>query len=449
MIQRLTFCRWSVVWSIMAAAVLIVPLAVAQEAPPLVVTAEPDTSAQATSRLVTLDGEAMVVTALTIDQQGTVTGRGQRDGQNNEISLSLMALRRIDLHATPIDPTNPVEPTAASITSPVTPPATTLLYQDGGGVLRLTGATISQRSITITWPIAGHEPLSLPLVGVRGFLLQMPAPDAQPDASFADALAAEAAMTTDRVFVTAEVDKPLQSVACLLESLDDQQATVVYNDKSRTIARNKIYGIILANPGGSGKPITGQCLVITTDGSRLLAGIDSLDSTSLGARIGDTALVIPQDRITRIDVRSDRMLFLSDLQPVEVIESSFPAFDWPWRRDGNVMGKPMQLGGKTYDKGLGVHARCLLTFAVPEGFDAFAATVGLQPPVRGKGDCEMAVLADGRELWRKRVRGEDEPLPINIDIRGAKRITLAVEPGADLDLADHANWADARFIRSK
>jgi hypothetical protein len=38
---------------------------------------------------------------------------------------------------------------------------------------------------------------------------------------------------------------------------------------------------------------------------------------------------------------------------------------------------------------------------------------------------------------------------MRIDIRERKQVTLIVEPGEDLDLADHANWCDARVIRPK
>ncbi len=436
--MRLCYTSWLVVLTSILALCFFVSPVTAQEtsAPPVIPEVQPASVVIVSSRIVTLEGETLNVTHLTIDSQGVVHGL-KRDGtEGGEFSLPLMALRRIDL-------------SDAKIT---TAPVAGLLYEQGGGVLRLAKATIVQRNCAVTWPVVGEQSVNVPLGNVRALLLQPPSEPGKTDIDsvFAEALASTDASTTDRVFVSSEPGKPLQSVACLLESLDEQQATVVYNDKSRTIAREKIYGLILANPAGAGQNLSaGQCLITTTDGSRLLAKVEQLDGQTLNASLDGTPLAISREQVARIDVRSDRLVFLSDLQPVEVTQSSFPAFDWPWRRDVAVMGQALQLGGRVYDKGLGVHARCLLTFAVPDGFDTFAATVGLQPPVRGKGDCEMAVLADGKEVWRQRVRGTDEPLPITVEIRGAKRITLAVEPGEDLDLADHADWADARFIRGK
>jgi hypothetical protein len=41
------------------------------------------------------------------------------------------------------------------------------------------------------------------------------------------------------------------------------------------------------------------------------------------------------------------------------------------------------------------------------------------------------------------------PADIKLPITGCQRLTLLVEPGAGLDLADHANWCDARLIKNK
>ena len=37
---------------------------------------------------------------------------------------------------------------------------------------------------------------------------------------------------------------------------------------------------------------------------------------------------------------------------------------------------------------------------------------------------------------------------IKVDITGYNSVTLEVDPGNDLDIADHADWADACFLQS-
>jgi hypothetical protein len=107
------------------------------------------------------------------------------------------------------------------------------------------------------------------------------------------------------------------------------------------------------------------------------------------------------------------------------------------------------LGARTFEKGLGVHARSSLTFAADKKWDSFAATVGLDAEAHGKGDCIFVVLADGEPLLTRRMKGTDPPKEIQLAITGREKVTLMVEPGEGLDLADHADWCEARFIKQK
>jgi len=113
------------------------------------------------------------------------------------------------------------------------------------------------------------------------------------------------------------------------------------------------------------------------------------------------------------------------------------------------MGKPLTLGGRVYEKGLGVHARSSLTFASEKKWDVLAATIGLDAAAGGKGDCVFVVLVDGQPLLTQRVKGKDPPQDIQVPISGREQITLVVEPGEGLDLADHADWCDARFLKNR
>jgi hypothetical protein len=61
----------------------------------------------------------------------------------------------------------------------------------------------------------------------------------------------------------------------------------------------------------------------------------------------------------------------------------------------------------------------------------------------------MIVRGDGIELWSGRVTGMSGPQAVDVSIRGIDNVELEVVPGEEFDLADHANWCDARFIKSK
>lgn len=134
--------------------------------------------------------------------------------------------------------------------------------------------------------------------------------------------------------------------------------------------------------------------------------------------------------------------WLSDLTPIQATQG--------WKelqRNRSVGGGPIHLGETYYVFGLGTHAPSRLTYAIPPHTAQFEAIVGINRATGGKGSILAAVDVDGKEVFTSpSLTGESDPVPVRVDVRGAKLVTLRVEPTADGQRADHADWADARFI---
>jgi len=153
-------------------------------------------------------------------------------------------------------------------------------------------------------------------------------------------------------------------------------------------------------------------------------------------------------RVARVEFSGGRLVYLSDLEPSEVKETPFFDLVWHYRRDRSVGGNPLRVGGRTFRKGLGVHSRCQLTYSLDGRFERFAAVVGLDDEVGEKGNVDVAVAVDGKRVYeRKGLSGRDEPVELSIAVAGARRLTLVVDFGAEFDICDHLDWADARLIR--
>jgi len=90
-----------------------------------------------------------------------------------------------------------------------------------------------------------------------------------------------------------------------------------------------------------------------------------------------------------------------------------------------------------------------LSFSNSNEFDRFKSFVGIDAETQGRGDCQMVVRGDGIELWSKRIKAAEEPQQVDVDISGIKEISLIVYPGEDFDLGDHADWGEARFLKTK
>ncbi len=185
------------------------------------------------------------------------------------------------------------------------------------------------------------------------------------------------------------------------------------------------------------------------DGSRLVARILGGDERRLqlaSRSLGD--LELDWSNVLRVEVRSQRVLFLSDLRPSDYQFQPFLAKRWTYALDRDLRGRPLTVGGATYPRGVALHSQSRISFEIGGIFEQFAALAGIADAEAPRGNVTLRVLGDDRELWSAGdLRGGAMPLPILVDVRGVQTLTLVVEFGADLDLADHAVFAMARLLR--
>jgi hypothetical protein len=99
-----------------------------------------------------------------------------------------------------------------------------------------------------------------------------------------------------------------------------------------------------------------------------------------------------------------------------------------------------------------MHSTSRLAYALDRPYRRLAAELAIDDATDGGGSVVFRVLCDGtdggwRDAYRSpTIRGGDPPLPIDIDLTGAKRLVLIVEFADRGDQLDHANWLDARLI---
>ena len=110
-------------------------------------------------------------------------------------------------------------------------------------------------------------------------------------------------------------------------------------------------------------------------------------------------------------------------------------------------GAPLKLDGKTYAKGLALHARTEVGFRLPGKFRRFKALVGIDDSVRAAGDLQLEIRGDNKMLWEGRITGTEAARPLDLDIAGVKRIEILVDFGADLDIADVVDLCEARVTQ--
>ena len=309
----------------------------------------------------------------------------------------------------------------------------------GGGRIGAKQVTIADEHCTIAW--SAGDPLKVPIDAIRAVRLQ---PAVESD-EFSKSLAAPAA-DVDRIFV--KIDGKIDSVTGLVNKLTETEISLELDGQIRNLPRERVLGVVVALAAPETR--LPRCTFYLSAGSTLGGDLVSLQGNKAQIQVaGNSQVVLPWDKVQRVVVRSSRILYLSDLKPSGVRQQAFVTLVRPWQRDRSVTGKPLTLGARTFEKGIGVQSLSELTFDVPDDFDHFAATIGIDADAAGKGDCQFEVLIDGQRLFSERVRGTDPPREVRIPLQRARQITLVVLPGADLDLADHADWADVRLLKDK
>jgi NPCBM/NEW2 domain len=217
------------------------------------------------------------------------------------------------------------------------------------------------------------------------------------------------------------------------------------------VPRDRVQGLVfsteLAKPA---KPRSAYRQIVLLNGARLsvrtveLVGDDLRATTLAGA-----AVRIPLRSVAAINVFQSRAVYLSDLKPLNYEHLPYLGVSWPLGVGQSAAGGDLRLGGGTYDKGIGVHSRGRITYALPTGAKRFETVVGLDDLTGRSGSVQVQVLADGRPLLDSPLdlTGTDPPRTLRLALPpAAHELTLTVDFGRGGDVQDNVDWADARVI---
>lgn len=137
--------------------------------------------------------------------------------------------------------------------------------------------------------------------------------------------------------------------------------------------------------------------------------------------------------------RKDLSVYLSDLNPVSQ--------QGTLKKDVSVDNRPITIGGKVYQRGLGVHASSYLKYNLNSQYRTFRVTVGRDDESDGccgTSTVRFKILVNGIEKYNK-VKGKDDiGESLEIDVTQKTTLELYVLP-EDQDWGDHADWANARL----
>ena len=415
-----------------------------------------------TGPLVYADNEPGHVRIVRID--GT-TIEGTWDGSVNGAQIEIQS--SIGTTSLPIDGL-----TSIDFDNPPEPPIgdAVFFFADGS---RLTGRLIADSKVDTATPNDDHMTGQTILGDATDFTFQQlaairltrPKEFRRAEELFDEALASR--LPGHDLLITRSADEP-RALRGQIESVVGNGGSFRFGDRTRSFRFNKIFGIVFASGVSKPQEHPDTTTLKLTDGSTLVGQLQGEDACGdrsaepavcLAIHFGHSA-AIPLTKIRRIDIRSHRVVYISDLTPtrqqIEGLLHKKVAGESPWpiRINRSVNGGPLSLDGHVFLRGLGVHSRTEISFKLDGVYESFVATIGLDDSVRPRGSVVFRVLGHSDNEKSRAVlfdsdliTGQDEPRDIIVPLENVTNMTLVVDYGDDLDLADAAVWGDARLLK--
>ena len=232
------------------------------------------------------------------------------------------------------------------------------------------------------------------------------------------------------------------------EGTEEDRLRFRYQGRTRTLPLKQVEGLVMANRPES-QPEELRPTFSLPGGVTVSGRWKDLDPSTWKVETPwGQELKLPAAEVQGVRFRGGKMTYLSDLNPSKVEETPFFGHRFPWRRNVNLLGDPLKMNGETYERGVAVHSRCVLTYDLNGRFATFEALVGFDDAVKGKGRVDCRVFADTKPIYANPdLRADGPPVKLSLPVAGAEQLRLQVDFGHGQDTGDRVIWANARLYR--
>jgi|GEM_PF-234425 len=182
----------------------------------------------------------------------------------------------------------------------------------------------------------------------------------------------------------------------------------------------------------------------TVMASKLDMGANSFTVTS----IAGVKIEYPRQAVARLDYSNDKVVFLSDLKPAELVEKSKQGRKDTVRMNRNLdNNNPIELEDQVYPKGLALHAYAELVYNLDGKYQKFDAVLGMDAKVGGNGKPQVTIEGDGNKLFSETVTRQDKRRDLSFSVKGVKQLRIVVSSSGLFDFGDHVDLANAKLSK--
>ena len=317
-----------------------------------------------------------------------------------------------------------------------------------GSLLACSQIRSSGKKATVTSPSLGS--LSLSISAVRS--IRFASSDTDLDSAWNELRGRQ--RNDDSLVIRKQNERTavLDYIDGVMGDFDENSIKFLFDGDEISVKRERVFGIVFYRRETSGgDPF---CRVELNDSSIVNAKAVSSALASKGEQFrihlaAGPEVSVPFQALRTLDFSLSKVRYLSDLEPRDVKYTPYFDVVWEYRRDRNLDGGMLRLGNTSYARGLAIHSKTLLRYRIGTEYRRFQAVMGIDRVIsdRNLGDVHVVFSGDGKQLLEADVRGADEPRLIDLDVSGVRDFEILVDFGADLDIADHLDLADARFLK--
>ncbi len=245
--------------------------------------------------------------------------------------------------------------------------------------------------------------------------------------------------------------------------IDEKNITFVLGGDEIPVKLSRVYGVIYAR-----KPTKPKGGFVIEAGSRDRLIAESIEwnskTQSLVANLSSGArLNVAGSYLNRVDCSGGKIRYLDEMTPISyeftpILPDKLAEKIFRYRTNKTMDGKPLRLGGKTYDRGLWIHSRSVLRYSLGGDFSRLEAVTGIDDeiPRRDKTKARLTIKADKRVVFDEDIWTTDKPRLLKCDLAGAQMLEIVVDfgekrddgrPPLDASLQDWVDLAEAKVVK--
>jgi hypothetical protein len=276
----------------------------------------------------------------------------------------------------------------------------------------------------------------------------------------------------DLLIVAKRDGSGLDFLSGVISTVSSETVEFLLDGETIPVPAARVYGVIFSHsavtPNARLQESTSEIRLLSAHGDTVAARTLTLTSGQLQIEAGwGQKLSVPFDRLQRIDLSSGRIQYLSELA---TLTERFDGVDpensllaglidleqqrqlFGPRRDTTIERQAkLRLRGREFEKGLCIHSRTEISWALDGQFSSLECLAGIDDEVafNGSHSVLLRISGDDQVLFEQLIRTDDEPLPLKLPLDGISTLRVLVDFGDGESVCDWLDLADAKLVLAK